>query len=142
MVDWVGGGPVNATVTRLMRMAINQDRSMHYEETPNEKNKKEQGNEYETQSVSPLVWNTMMGGVDGLLEELRNGADINETDSEGYTLLHWAVQNCTIDVIKVLIEKGVRVDAKTSTGETAIDLARKYGNNDAKTFFESYRKGG
>ena len=65
-----------------------------------------------------------------MLSELEDGADITATDSDGWTLLHWAARcNKRTDVIELLLEHGADVDAKTNDNETPL-LVAIYPNSD------------
>lgn len=47
--------------------------------------------------------------------------DINEQEEEsGYTALHYCAQNQYVDIAKLLIKKGAKVDVKDSYGNTPL----------------------
>jgi ankyrin repeat protein len=55
---------------------------------------------------------------------LKDGGDVNTTDPQrGWTLLHGAAFWGWNDVVKFLVEKGARLDAKDSRGFTPMDAA-------------------
>ena len=67
-----------------------------------------------------------VGSVEKLLEE---GADINYADEDGVTPLMIATQANSIDMIKVVIEKGAAIDTKEKKlGVTALMLAAFLGH--------------
>jgi ankyrin repeat protein len=51
------------------------------------------------------------------------GADVNGADSRGNTALHVAARKRFESVIRFLVEKGARLDAKNQLGETPLTLA-------------------
>jgi len=58
------------------------------------------------------------------------GANINAKEpGNGITVLMWCVNKDLIDVVKVLVKKGARVNAQTSRGDTALVIAAKYKIN-------------
>jgi ankyrin repeat protein len=54
---------------------------------------------------------------------LELGLDVNQLDNRGYTALHGAAYIGNNDLIKMLVEKGARVDAKAKTGDSVADMA-------------------
>ncbi len=60
---------------------------------------------------------------------LDRGADVHATDRAGRTLLMLAAASdaLPVDVVKTLIARGVDVNAKAPTGDTALGLARLHG---------------
>ncbi|OXU20402.1 hypothetical protein TSAR_008714 [Trichomalopsis sarcophagae] len=61
---------------------------------------------------------------------LENGANINSKDENGNTLLHLAVKNDNIDVVKLLLNKGALVNDKTESGRTALHIAVEWGREE------------
>jgi hypothetical protein len=53
---------------------------------------------------------------------LRHGAMIEDEDNHGWRPLHWAVK-ADVAIVKLLLIKGAKIDAKTRAGETALHLA-------------------
>ena len=65
----------------------------------------------------------------GIAEKLiKDGADINDTDSCGDTALHWACIRSNTKLVKYLIDKGADVNKQNNDGENA--LARVDGHTD------------
>jgi ankyrin repeat protein len=56
---------------------------------------------------------------------LELGADVNVADRRGNTALHVASQKRFESVIRYLVEKGARLEAKNELGETPLTLARR-----------------
>ncbi len=81
-----------------------------------------------------LVSATMRGPTEAVRLLLENGADPNTSPRVGpfghLTPLMGAAYSATsgADAVKLLLEKGADVKAKTSSGATALSLARKTGN--------------
>ena len=53
---------------------------------------------------------------------LNNGVDVDTTDGNGMTLLHHAVSGDWQHVVQILLKHGAKLDAKTSSGQTALHL--------------------
>lgn len=58
---------------------------------------------------------------------IRLGSDVNAVDRYGNTALHWAVNYEMVEVVKILIEKGAKVDAKNNDRYTPLQWVR-YSN--------------
>ena len=58
------------------------------------------------------------------LDLIASGAfDVNQQNSEGYTLLHFAADQNNLDIAKALLERGADPNIKTNSGSTAADMA-------------------
>jgi ankyrin repeat protein len=67
------------------------------------------------------------------------GCDTEQTDQEGWTLLHHAVWNIADpQYIRVLIEHGANVHARTHTGETPLSLAVEHGPEEVERLIREY----
>jgi ankyrin repeat protein len=49
--------------------------------------------------------------------------DINDSDEDGYSFLHYAVLKSDLESISILINKGINIEAQDSNGNTALYLA-------------------
>jgi ankyrin repeat protein len=54
---------------------------------------------------------------------LELGLDVNQVDNRGYTALHGAAYIGNNDLIKLLVEKGAKVDVKAKNGDSVADMA-------------------
>ncbi|XP_052428990.1 protein phosphatase 1 regulatory inhibitor subunit 16B-like, partial [Carassius gibelio] len=66
----------------------------------------------------------MLGDVQNLLQD---GADVNQHDSQGATLLHIAAANGYAQAAEMLMEGGARTDMKDSDGWTPLHAAACWG---------------
>ncbi|MFZ9584293.1 MAG: ankyrin repeat domain-containing protein [Pseudohongiellaceae bacterium] len=64
--------------------------------------------------------------VEGLLQEA--SIDVNATQGDGSTALHWAVYWDNVDLARALLVKGADVEAATRLGATPLYLAAVNGN--------------
>jgi hypothetical protein len=60
------------------------------------------------------------GDIDKVRTLLKEGANVNETDSDGITALYMAALAGRTNIIRVLIDAGANVNIKTSWGDTAL----------------------
>ncbi len=75
-----------------------------------------------------LVYWASLGEVKEVAKVLEQGVDVNQTDDEGYSALQAAAENDNLEVVKLLVSKGVNVQYK---GEyTALQLAEMSGNTE------------
>ncbi|GIN72771.1 hypothetical protein J14TS2_32460 [Bacillus sp. J14TS2] len=70
---------------------------------------------------------------------LKNNANPDIVDSNGYTVLHTAVfHDNNQEIVRLLIEHGATIDAKINDGKTAIDIAKEQGNNQVAEQLQRY----
>ncbi|CAF1611874.1 unnamed protein product, partial [Adineta ricciae] len=55
---------------------------------------------------------------------LESHSFINHTDQQGWTALHWAIDRDHVDVVQLLIDKGIRTDIRSHRGELAISRVK------------------
>jgi ankyrin repeat protein len=62
---------------------------------------------------------------------LDGGADVNATDDDGWNALHFAAADGTVELIELLIAKGLKADTPAKDGATPIELAEEEEHDDA-----------
>ena len=82
-----------------------------------------------------LVYWASLGDVEQVALLLEDGIDPNQIDDEGYSALQAAAENDNIDVVKLLVSKGARIDHRTQY--TALELAEMAGNTEVIAFLKS-----
>lgn len=83
-----------------------------------------------TIKVSYDNWEKMMKNADvsSIKTLLSHGVDLNDSDTHGFTLLHYATLFNKSDIVHYLISKGAHVNAKDKKrGYTPLYYAAKYG---------------
>ncbi|MDB4669003.1 ankyrin repeat domain-containing protein, partial [bacterium] len=70
--------------------------------------------------------------------ELSNGANVNQKNKDGFTLLHLAVKSGHERIVKLLISKGAVVNAKDTRGFTSLDYSTELN----EMFFEDEKTAG
>ncbi len=59
---------------------------------------------------------------------LAQGANVNATQTGGWTALHGAAQNGDLDIVEALIAKGAHVHARAENNQLPLDLALTKGH--------------
>ena len=78
---------------------------------------------------SSLAAAAMRGDIDTVKTLLKKNADVNESQGDGTTALHWAAYRNDPNVAELLIGAGANISAKTRLGDlTPLLLAAKNGN--------------
>ncbi|MDD9334629.1 MAG: ankyrin repeat domain-containing protein [Rickettsiaceae bacterium] len=67
----------------------------------------------------------LINDIKGLL----NDVDINYRDKDGDTFLHAAIQEEHQDVVKLLLERGAKIDIENNVGKTPLSLANELDNS-------------
>ena len=57
---------------------------------------------------------------------IKRGAKINVADTSGSTPLHWAVLDCNVESVKLLLEAGANAAAKDKEGRSPADWCKTY----------------
>jgi uncharacterized protein len=87
---------------------------------------------------TPLCY-AVAGGCAGTAEVLlSHGADITHTFDDGGTLLHLATLNGYHDLMVVMLAHGADINVKNKAGETAMDFAIKYKQDDAAQLLKDH----
>ena len=77
-------------------------------------------------SNSPVADAAARGDLEGVRRLLRDGADVNASQGDGMTALHWAAERDDAALADVLLYAGARVDAGTRIGRyTPLHLAAR-----------------
>src|SRR5437763_2019538 len=69
----------------------------------------------------------MKGDQAAVRKLLQQNADVNAAQIDGATALHWAVYRDEVEVARLLIKVGAKLDATNREGVTALDMASTYG---------------
>jgi hypothetical protein len=81
--------------------------------------------------MSYLDFQFLQAAIYGKLIEVKRlvkeGADVNYKDENGYTPLHWTTCHGDTEVMRFLIENGANVNAKNNNGWTPLHYAICYG---------------
>jgi ankyrin repeat protein len=89
--------------------------------------------------LSPMLDSTAYCGSEVVQALVAAHGDVNAHDIRGMTPLMLAVGSETQNaaVVKMLLDAGARVDAKSTVGETALDWAAKYGDREVMSILEA-----
>ena len=77
-------------------------------------------------NIVPIVKNLL--SKKGRMNRLKLYIDVNRRGSSRRRALHWAARSGHEAVVRLLLEKGARVDAKDGLGSTALHLAARSGH--------------
>jgi ankyrin repeat protein len=80
-----------------------------------------------------------LGNLAKVRQAIDSGHDVNLQGANCYTALHAAAENGHLDVIKLLLEHGARVEARLDNGETPLDLAIAAGKEEAARLLRDHR---
>ena len=79
-------------------------------------------------AADPLVQAAARGDFAAVRDLVRRGGDVNASDADGTTALHWAVRADELDTADALLRAGATVSAATRLGVTPLYLAAEGGN--------------
>lgn len=87
----------------------------------------------EPAQLTSLMFAADSGGVSAVNLLLAKGANVNARDSGGLTPLFYAVGalDRQMQIVDALIRAGADLQARSQSGETALDFAGRYGNTEA-----------
>lgn len=102
---------------------------------------------YEAYGDSSVLGSAIAGGsrfgATTLLELralLRAGGDVTRVAESGFPPLHWCIVQNRLEHARLLLAHGADAEQKTADGETAFDVARRYGNERAVEMLEAHRQ--
>ena len=84
-----------------------------------------------------LVYWASLGDLEQVAELLQQGIDPNSADHEGYSALQAAAENDHLDVVKLLISKGI--DLEHRSPYSALELAELAGNKDIAVYLKGLK---
>lgn len=73
-------------------------------------------------------------------ELLKAGADINAKGENGFTPLHYAVEQGNYNIVNLLIYFGANKSVKNEFNETALDLAVNLDESEIEKFLKKYHE--
>jgi ankyrin repeat protein len=80
-------------------------------------------------AVRPVPDAAERGDIATVRQQLRSGADVNESHGDGMTALHWAAERGDTELAEMLIVAGANVEAGTRLGAyTPLHLASRNGH--------------
>ena len=77
---------------------------------------------------TPLMMAALRGALEPAQRLLARGAAVNR---EGWTPLHYAASGPNPALVRLLLERGAAVDARSPNGSTALMMAARYGSEEA-----------
>ena len=77
-----------------------------------------------------------LGNLGKVKLAIQAGEDVNAVSDNEYSALHAAACNGHVEVLKLLLAHGAKIDARLTSGETALDLARLAGEDEATRILE------
>lgn len=83
---------------------------------------------YQSAAAGPVADAAQRGDVAAARELLRAGVDVNETQGDGMTALHWAAESGDAELAAMLIYAGANIDGGTRIGSyTPLHIASRHG---------------
>ena len=93
----------------------------------------EQGDNFHTGGVTPLVLAARQGNLDAVKVLAESGADLDKPSGDGSTAILVAIQNGHYHVARYLVEKGADINRANEKGWTPLYLAVKHRNLETGT---------
>ena len=77
---------------------------------------------------APVADSAMRGDLEGVRTLIKQGADVNASQGDGMTALHWAALNGSTEIAELVIASGANLEAVTRLGGyTPLHLAARAG---------------
>ena len=92
------------------------------------------------QETVPLIAALGVGDLDIVKLLLQNGADINNQDSKGISVLHAAIQGGNVEQVKLLVEEGADIKAKDHFGMNIYHYALYHPSIEMLNLLYKYNK--
>ena len=93
----------------------------------------------EITSVSPFCISIAKGDFEMVKKMIELGTEVNKV-SKGMTPLMYAARYNRVDIIKLLVENGAKLNAKDKKGFNAIKYAEQAGAKEAKMLLTELKK--
>lgn len=85
------------------------------------------------EECSPLMYEVYMHNYENVNILIEHGAEVTyQSNYDGYTSLHWAARKGDLQIVKILLKHGAKINAVNNKHQTAEDLAKE--NNHVKVF--------
>lgn len=79
------------------------------------------------------------GDIETTREALDQGAYVNHVENDrGQTALLWAAMNGNVNLAKLLIEKGAKVNARNKLGRNALQTANLYNHTETAEIIKQH----
>jgi ankyrin repeat protein len=78
--------------------------------------------------TAPLIMAARLGDADAVRALIQKKADVNVTEGDGATALHWASYRDQLEIADLLIRSGAKVNAANDLGATPLWLAAQNGS--------------
>lgn len=77
--------------------------------------------------MEQINFTAQCNNINKIKNELESGVDVNATDDDGYTLLHWACQEGDKNVVEFLLRVGADFNKRDKDGFHALEIASTKG---------------
>ncbi|CAM4449326.1 MAG: hypothetical protein LEGION0403_FIIPPAGN_02764 [Legionella sp.] len=92
-------------------------------------------NKTDKEERTPLMFLAQRGLLQEIQHLIKCGAQTNLSDRNGHTVLHYAVQSASLDLVSWLVdEQKIEVNPDTSSGQTPLDLVDPENNKELYDF--------
>lgn len=77
-----------------------------------------------------IIEYTKIGMTEGVKEMIKMGEDVNEKDADGWCAVVWAAYRNDMEILKLLVENGAKLDVRGGCGFTPLSYARSNYNQE------------